>query len=253
MTCTTVGIFMDLSKAFDTIDHGILLTKLYHYGFRGISQKWFENYLTHRKQLLSYNTGKSENEDTQCGVPQGSILGPLLFILYMNDICYTSKLLKTILFADDTTCFYSHNNVKTLCDTVNKELKEVCNWFKANKLSLNANKTNLMFLGTRFQTNNIDDSWDIYLDGCKLARVAEAKFLGITIDENLTRTKQIHNQALYKLYCSLILPYLNYGLLLWGNANKTCLEKVHKLNYFKQPILISVKTAIQEIQRTGYF
>jgi hypothetical protein len=107
-----------------------------------------------------------------------------------------------------------------------------------------------MFLGTRFQTNNIDDSWDIYLDGCKLARVAEAKFLGITIDENLTWKKQIHNicnlcarnigvlnkvkrflpdQALYKLYCSLILPYLNYGMLLWGNANKTCLEKVHKL------------------------
>ena len=101
----TVGIFMDLSKAFDTTDHNILLAKLYHYGFRGVSQKWFENYLTCRKQFVSYNSGKSGNEDIKCGVPQGSILGPLLFILFMNDICYTSKLLKTILFADDTTWF----------------------------------------------------------------------------------------------------------------------------------------------------
>ena len=215
-----------------------------------MSQNWFENYLTCRKQFVSYNSGKSGNEDIKCGVPQGSILGPLLFILYMNDICYTSKLLKTILFADDTTCFYSHKDVKTLCETVNSELKEVCNWFKANKLSLNAKKTNLMFLGTRFQTKNIDDRFDIYLDGCKLSRVEEPKFLGITIDENLSWKKQIDNvcklcarnsgvlnkvkrflpeQALYKLYCSLILPYLNYGLLLWGNANKTYLNKVYKL------------------------
>ena len=127
----TVGIFMDLSKAFDkafdTIDHNILLAKLYHYDFRGVSQKWFENYLTCRKQFVSYNSGKSGNEDIKCGVLQGSTLGPLLFILYINDICYTSKLLKTILFADDTTCFYSHKDVKTLCEAVNSELKEVCN------------------------------------------------------------------------------------------------------------------------------
>ena len=259
----TVGIFMDLSKAFDTIDHNILLAKLYHYGFRGVSQKWFENYLTCRKQFVSYNSGKSGNEDTKCGVPQGSILGPLLFILYMNDICYTSKLLKTILFAEDTTCFYSHKDVKTLCETVNSELKEVCNWFKANKLSLNAKKENLMFLGTRFRQKDIDDRFDIFLDGCKLSRVEEAKFLGITIDENLSWKKQIDNvcklcarnsgvlnkvkrfldeQALYKLYCSLILPYLNYGLLLWGDVNKTYLNKVYKLQ----------KRALRTISNSSY-
>ena len=110
------------------------LEKIYHYGFRWISHDWFKSYLTNRKQFVSCNTRKSGNEDIQCDVPQGSILGPLPVILYMND---TSGLLKTVLFADDTTCFYSHKDAQTLC---NNELKEICNWFKANKLSLNAKK-----------------------------------------------------------------------------------------------------------------
>ena len=182
-----VGIFMDLSKAFDTIDHTILLHKLYNYGFRGVSHNWFSNYLSNRKQYVSYNGTASPKVNTSCGVPQGSILGPLLFILYMNDIQHTSKLLSFTLFADDTTILYSHKNLTSLCDTLNVELREVCNWFKANKLSLNAKKTNLMYLGTSHQTRNIDDSNNcIYLDGVKLDRVHEAKFLGLLIDENIT-------------------------------------------------------------------
>ena len=164
---------------------------------------------------------------------------PFVFIVVLLHLFILLAFIVTI--ADDTTCFYSHKDVKTLCETVNSELKEVCNWFKANKLSLNAKKTNLMFLGTRFQTQNIDDKFDTYLDGCKFSGVEEAKFLGITIDENLPWKKQIDNvcklcarnsgvlnkvkrflpeQALYKLHCSLILPCLNYGLLLWVNAKK---------------------------------
>ena len=184
---------MDLSKAFDTIDHGILLQKLYHYGFRGVSNDWFCNYLSNRKQFVVYNSTKSPTEDVSCGVPQGSILGPLLFILYMNDICNTSKILNMILFADDTTVFYSNKNLSILCSTMNTELKEISNWFKANKLSLNASKTNLMYLGTSKQTGSIKESSDhnIYLDGCKLNRVQDAKFLGITIDENLSWKKHV--------------------------------------------------------------
>ena len=246
----TLGVFMDLSKAFDTIDHNILLDKLYHYGFRGISHAWFSDYLSNRSQYVNYNNTISSYEKVTCGVPQGSILGPLLFILYMNDICNTSKLLSFILFADDTTVFLSDTDINVLYETMNRELKEVCNWFKCNKLSLNASKTNLMLLGTAYKTRNSNTTHSIYLDGCKLTRVAHTKFLGMIIDENLTWKTHIENvcklcsrnigvlnkvkhflpkKSLYQLYCSFILPYLTYGILLWGNASMNYMTKVFKL------------------------
>ena len=129
-----LAVFMDLSKAFDTIDHNILRSKLYHYGFRGISYDWFASYLSNRKQYVSYQNTKSSYENVICGVPQGSNLGPILFILYMNDICFTSSPLKIISFADDTTVFYSNDDISVLYDTVNRELNEVCNWFKCKKI-----------------------------------------------------------------------------------------------------------------------
>ena len=187
-------------------------------------------------------------------MPQGSILGPLLFIIYMNDICFTSKLLSYNRFVDGTIVFYSNSNLDSLYDTVNCELKEVCNWFKCNKLSLNAAKTNFLFIGISYQTNQINDKRSIYLDGCKLARVTEAKFLGITLDSNLTwiphinASKKCSNNlgvlnkvkhflpetTMYQLYCTLILPYLNYGILLWGSAYKKHVDKILKIQKKKK-------------------
>ena len=145
----TIGVFIDLSKAFDTVDHQILLKKLKHYGVVGINLKWFQSYLSNRKQFIKFNQTEETNTlNIKCGVPQGSILGPLLFLLYINDLCQVSNILEPIMFADDTNLFYSHENLKTLFHIVNEELNKLNNWFTTNKLSLNTGKTKYTFFHT---------------------------------------------------------------------------------------------------------
>jgi len=140
----SIGVFVDLSKAFDTLNHKILLAKLNHYGIRGIALDWFKSYLSNRYQYVEYNGVKSNLCRITCGVPQGSVLGPVLFLLYINDIVNASKSLELILFADDTNLFMSDANLDRLIATVNSDLVCLANWFAVNRLSLNVNKTNFV-------------------------------------------------------------------------------------------------------------
>ena len=138
----TCAVFIDLSKAFDTVDHGILLHKLYTYGIRGVPYKWFESYLTDRTQITSIDNRNSCKKPIPCGVPQGSVLGPLLFLLYINDITSCSDRLKFHLFADDCNILYANKCQKTLETNVNTELEKLQTWLAANKLTLNSKKSN---------------------------------------------------------------------------------------------------------------
>ena len=138
----TLGVFIDLSKAFDTVDHEILLKKLGFYGINGKTKQWFESYLRNRYQFVSFDNGKSTTLlKILCGVPQGSILGPLLFLIYVNDLHKASSDLLPVMFADDTNIFLSSKNIIELFSKMNQELKNIALWFQCNKLSLNVKKT----------------------------------------------------------------------------------------------------------------
>ena len=256
----SIGISLDLCKAFDSINHTILLEKLKFYGVKNKSLEWFNSYLSGRKQYTSCNNIKSSMASINNGVPQGSILGPLLFLYFINDLVNCSESLYLSLFADDSTGLISGNNLDNLRQLATEELQKVADWLSANKIRANLKKSHFLVFKGR---NKLDYSLRITLNGKSLAQKSSTKMLGVHIRDDLKWTEHINvinrkisrtNGILYKLsktlnsktlklvYNSLVHPHLQYSNIIWGNAPMKLLNMLS----------VSQKRAIRTICHSEY-
>jgi len=241
-----LAVFLDFSKAFDTVNHQILCTKLHHMGFRGVALEWFRSYLANRKQFVDIGGTFSQSSEVRMGVPQGSVLGPVLFLLYINDMHRAPRNLNLVHFADDTTVFHFHENVDILTREVNSGLDQLNVWFRVNRLSLNVSKTSYML----FTDGNLIVDPVVSISGRVLQRVKESKFLGIWLDEKLSFAQHIGTlcksvsqvvgmlnrfsssvpcATKVSIYYSLIFSRISYGIVVWGFGSAVLLDKLDRI------------------------
>ena len=253
------AIFMDLSRAFDVMDHNILEIKLKHYGFRGTFLKFLMSFVRNRKYFVNINGMNSHTRTVNIGVPQGSTLGPLLFLLYINDMKNCSSILQFTQFADDTTSTYSCKNLLDLQQTLEREILKVTHWLAANKLILNLTKTHCMLFTFKRKQQNLA----IQINNTYIEEKTVTSFLGVQIDNKLNWKAHIAhicnkvskaiailrfvryyypNNILKMIYMSLIYSHINYCNLIWGAAEVGIIE----------PLFILQKKSIRIITKSPY-
>lgn len=243
-----LGVFLDFSKAFDTVNFNILFDKLEVYGVRDIGLSWMKSYLTNRKQYVCYNGYESDKKCISCGVPQGSILGPLLFLLYINDMISVSQLCFPLLFADDTNIFLNGPDITNLFVNMNNELSKLMLWLQTNRLSLNISKTHYMVFKGRKRV--VPENISLTINDEHISEVQSTKFLGVQIDSQLSWSDHIEYikkkiskgigiikkarnflniDTLKILYYSFIYPYITYCIEVWGKACDIYLNQIDML------------------------
>lgn len=254
-------VMLDLKKAFDSIVHQILLDKLYFIGIRGTAHKWFKSYLSSRYQYVYMNGVRSDQATVECGIPQGSVLGPLLFSLYINDLGNVVKKSKLALYADDTCIYYSAKNATEIKSALENDLQAISEWLACNKLKLNLAKCEFLLVGTRNRHKKVDKKLTVSLDGAVIKRVNSTKYLGIVIDEYLEWGAHVRhmkskiakclyllrrirpyisqNEALI-LYKTLIQCHLDYCDGVWGNTGKGYIDQLSMLQKRALKIVLMV-------------
>ena len=245
---TAVSVFLDFCKAFDCVDHTILLSKMHKYGVRGMANNWFKSYLSNRMQYVSVNNVNSETCPIDRGVPQGSILGPLLFLIFINDFPNCTNFFQFTLFADDSTltCSFKNKTPQQISSELSNNLIAIRKWTVRNKLKINYEKSKIVVFSFR---KNIHIG-SVQIGNDLIDQVSSTKFLGLVIDEHLNFRNHVNSlcsrlsrnvgilfklkeyfpsQILKMLYNSLILPYLTYCIEAWYAAPNYLSHRVHVL------------------------